>query len=238
MARSFTLLQLRTRLRQLCDIETSRFFSDTELNAIISAAYAKLFAELVKHNLGYADETTVQWNTDGVLQTKALAADFFALSRVEFQYSSQYWYPLDEVDVRELPNVQATISSPAYWYRLVGPNLLLYPLPPVGTYRYVYIAAPADLTSDVQTIDGVLGWEDGVLFDAAIRVALKEEKDTSGYRAERDAIWERIQGEAQLRNMHVHNRIVRRPPWRRRPSDYDSDGYRRFDPSDWPPWRS
>lgn len=232
MARNFTVEQLLTRLRELCDLVGDPSFSDAALMRLLSAAYAKFYTELVKHNLGYASETTVTWATDGLVQTKALATDFFGLVSVEFQ-QGQYWTPLDDVDARELAYVQGS-GSQAYWYRLVGSNLVLHPLPAVGTYRYTYIPAPADLTTTSQTVDGVAGWDDGILFDAAIRVGIKSPlQDMASLRLERDAVWDRIQQEAALRNVHVHNRIIRRPPWRRRPSD--TEDMTRFDPSDWSP---
>lgn len=235
MARTFTLAELRTDLRELCDIENDLHPTDTALNKILSRAYGKFYAELVKHNLGYAAETTVSWATDGVTQTKALASDFMGLVSVEFS-SGSFWYPLEEIDAREVSYIQAP-GQPASWYRLVDTNLVLHPLPPVGTYRYTYVPAPAKLTTDGQTVDGVTGWEDGILFEAAIRVVMKRDEfdRIAGFQSERDKIWARIQEEAQLRNVHAHRRIVRRPPWRRRPSDFE-DGYR-WDPSDFAPAR-
>jgi hypothetical protein len=232
MSRSFTTLELRTRLRELCDIEGDPFFTDTSLNSLLSAAYAKYYAELVKHGLGYASEKQATAATDGVSQTVRLPGDFFALVAVDYQSSADYYAPLEDIDARELPSAQGSTSQ-AFWYRLVGCDLALYPLPAVGTYRITYVPAPAKLTLDTQVVDGVAGWEDGILFEAAIRVALKQDPQSvpAGYIRERDVIWERIQEEAQLRNMHRHRRIIRRPPWRRRPSDYE-DGLR-FDPSDY-----
>lgn len=206
MPRSFTVAQLRTRVRERTDTETARSLTDTELNSRLSASYGKYHAKLVKSGFSYAGEVT---------QTiVATGADSYPLDpghahtlRVDFQYDSQNWEPLDEIDVRELEDYQFTGSSQAYAYRLVGNNLVLYPTPSSGTYRHIYVAAPADLASDSQLVNGVTGWEEALVIDTAISVLQKGGDDVSVLLRDRDLIDARIDEEAQMRVLTQTHRI-------------------------------
>ena len=153
MPRTFTVAQLRARVRELVDIESARSFTDPEINERLSSGYAKYYAKLVKAGLGYAGEQTQTITSTGT-DAYALQPDHFATVRVDFQYQGNYRWPLEELDVRELQQVQFQ-GSQAFFYRLVGQNIVLYPTPPAGgIYQHIYVPAPADLTDDTQIVDG------------------------------------------------------------------------------------
>lgn len=233
MPRTFTVLQLRTRVREVADLENDQHWTDSEINSRMSAAYGKYAAKLVKAGLGYFPKSTDQWTTDGVTQTRALPSTHFSTVAVDYKYDATNWWPLDEIDEREIYDYQWP-GSYACSYLLDGANLTLYPLPAVGTYRHVYVPAPADLTTDGQTVDGVSGWEQAIVLETAILCQLKDPTaDVIALVRERDALDARLDEEAQLRNLHRHKRMVRSPRSRR--LDYDGTG-RAFDPADWPFW--
>jgi len=233
VARTFTLLQIRDRVRELVDAEQMRALSDLELNKRISSAYARYYAKLVKPGLGFPTEIT-QTITATATSNYTLPPDHFSTMRVDYLNSS-IWQPLWEVDIREVHEVELSNSGgPSYAYRLAGPNLLLYPIPAIGgVYRHIYAPAPVDLTDDTQLLDGVCGWEEAVILDAAIRAALKWEGDTNDLRAERNSLDERIDEEVQMRSINKAKRIViRRRTWDGDPSDVAP-----FDPADFWPWQ-
>lgn len=201
MPRTFTVAQIRDRIRELIDAEQMRALSDTEMNKRISAAYAKYYAKLVQSGLGYPAETTqtITAGTGGT-DTYALPADHFATLRIDYQYTSNFWDPLDIIDIREIHKVQWNAGSQAFWYRLAGPSITLYPTPTVGgIYRHIYAPAAADLTLDAQAIDGVSGWEDAVILEAAIRCAWKFDGDTTSMERERAAMDALINEQIDLR---------------------------------------
>lgn len=222
MPRTFTLAELRTRVQDMVDIQSDGNVGTTELNSMISAAYAKYYAKTAKSGLGYPGETTQTFTTTGgTPDVIALPADHFATQRVDYAFSSVYWNELQEADVRELAFFPPTTSYATH-FRLVGTNLVLYPTPPINqSYRHIYIPAPAKLTTDGQTVDGVCGWEELILFEVAIRIKMKREEDAAPYVAERDKIEIRLDEEIAMRILTRSRRIIlRRTRVASDPSDY------------------
>ena len=234
MARTFTVAQIADRIRELIDAEQMRALSPDELRRRISSSYARYYAKLVGCGLGFPTEVTQSITASG--DTYALPADHFSTQRVDY-FNGTLWIPLWEVDIRELHNVQySNFGGYSFCYRLAGPSLILYPPPAVGgTYRHIYCPAPVDLTLDTQTLDGVCGWEEAVILDAAIHAVMKWEGETADLRAERQALDERIDAEVQMRSLNKAKRIVinRRYHWDR---GYEFDADVR-DAADWWPWR-
>lgn len=233
MARTFTLLQIRDRVRELVDAEQMRALSDLELNKRISSAYARYYAKLVAPGLGFPTEVT-QTLTGLTSNSSPLPNDHFSTMRVDYQQSPGYWYPLWEVDIRELHEVERPGSAPARCYRLAGPNLLFYPAVNASdVYRHIYAPAPVDLTTDSQLLDGVCGWEEAVILDAAIRAVIKWEGDTNDLRAERNELDQRIDEEVQMRTINRAKRIVLT---QRTYTGTDRDYLDYDDPSSYWPW--
>ena len=227
--RNFTVAQVRDRVRELIDAEQMRALGDTEMTKRISAAYAKYYCKLVKAGLGYPNETTQTIISTGN-DSYSLPADHFATLRVDWQYSPNWWIPLEEIDIREIHQVQFTNASQSFWYRLSGQTIILYPTPAAnGSYRHIYAPAPADLTTDSQTIDGVAGWEEAVILEVAIRCAMKWEGEVTGLLEERAQVDARIDEEAEMRSLHTTRHIVLK---RREPRAEQWQ----FDPADLPPW--
>lgn len=235
MPRTFTVLQLQSRVQKLVDLENDPHVVAAEIKERLSAAYAKYYAKLVKAGIGLAGESTQTITMNGVAQTAALQADHFVTLRVDYAIDSTRWEPLDEIDVREI-HLLPNSGSWACGYRLVGQTITFYPLPAAGTYRHIYVPAAADLTTDGQTVDGVTGWERAIIVEAAIECLLKQGRDVGVLQAllrERDLIDARIDEEASMRSLTQHRRIIPRSRlWRR----YDNDGRSWADPADWPPW--
>lgn len=227
MPRNFTLAQLRQRVRELVDIESNRHFTDAEVNSRISSAYGKYYAKLVASGLGYAGETTQTITTTGA-SSYNLPSDHMATLRVDYRATTDYWFPLEEVLVQEIDRFQNT-GSEAYGFRLVGSTITLYPTPPTGqTYRHIYVPAPADLTTDSQTVDGVSGFEDGIVLDAAIRCLIKkEDTDTAPLERERDRVDARIDEEREMRLLTKNRRVVQ---------TRDRNCGEQYDAADFMPW--
>lgn len=86
-------------------------------------------------------------------------------------------------------------------YRLLGNQIMLIPTPSAGQYlRLWYIPRMESLLADSDILDGVSGWTEYVIVDAAMKALQKEESDVSVLMAEKVALIERINASAQNRD--------------------------------------
>jgi hypothetical protein len=77
-----------------------------------------------------------------------------------------------------------------------SPLVMILPKPRSGDeYIHTYLVAPADLSSDSDTIDGVSGWEEFIVLDSAIKCLVKEEStaQAQALMGERNRVVERIE---------------------------------------------
>lgn len=209
MARSFILSALRTRARRRADQESTLFVSDAEANQYISASYAELYDILVKSGLSYF-ETDATVNATGA-SVYALPADHYATLAVHYQVqaSPARYVPLALLQPAYRHAAEYSGASRAYVYRVVGTNLELLPAPATGgVYRHTYVPAPADLTADGNSVDGVSGWEEFIVVDAAIKMRTKEESDTAALERDRARLLERIAEAAENRNMGQPHKVI------------------------------
>lgn len=211
MARSVTLGEIRTRAQQLADIGTDAdggsFVSSAEWSRYIDQAYCELY-ELMANSGLYYFESEQSITTTGAA-TVALPADHFQTIGVDYQRNN-YWTPLHRIGVRERNRFPITGVAYAMAYRVVGTNLVLYGTPPSGqTYRHLYVPAPASLVdaADATTVDGVAGWEEYIVVDAAIRALLREDTDTSQLQARKAQLKQRIAEAAEQRETAAPARV-------------------------------
>jgi hypothetical protein len=203
-----TLLQLRTAVRQRADQVNSTFIADAELTSFINQSAYELYDVLVqKYGDGYYAKSAT-FTTDGVSETTALAADFYKLLGVDLQTTStpSGWLTLRPFTMAERnrnwrPNVGPVLGFTAIRYRLHGDNLWLTPLPVAGqTVRYWYVPRMTELTIDASTLEGISGWTEYVIVDAAIKCLVKEESDPSALMAAKAGLLKRIEEAAGNRD--------------------------------------
>lgn len=216
--RSFTLAQLRTKVRERADMVNSQFITDAELNGYISASYAKLYDILVKGGLmNYELIQTI--NTDGTVDANGFASfqlpqDYYGTLGVDYQYDNQHWISIPLAEFTERNRFGNAVPARAIGYRVIGAGqnntngfgkIILLPAPPTGqVYRHIYVQAPVDLTLDSDVVDGVSGWEELIVIDAAIKCLTKEESDTAHLERERTMEMERIEEAKENRMMQPH----------------------------------
>jgi hypothetical protein len=219
--RAYTLAEMRTRVRRRTDSEHSAFVSDDELNGYISDGYARLIDILTKSGLAYF-ESTQTITTDGAVEYN-LPADYYGTVGVDYKRDAQHWTEVPRLQVQERNRFTETGAEWALGYRIVGTKIRFYPTPAAGReYRHIYVPAPAKLTTDAQTIDGVAGWEKLVELLAARDVLAKEESSTTQVERQILEEIERIEEAAENRELASPHRIV------------DVDAYRPW-PGDWWP---
>lgn len=224
MARSFTATLIMGRAKKAGDFVNDTSIPDADWLEWISASYAWLWALL-------ADAGMLPWSTDTIAAdgTKdyALPAGFYRSLLVQYQYQTGYWADLKWIQPAELHRYDRPNGSQAEGWYNDGTNLILLPAPPSGqSYRHIYYAAAADITSGATSIDGVAGWEEMIVLDCAIKARMKEETDTSDLMQKLGLYLERIEKERSAREMTATHRAL----------GLFEDEQGRFDPADWRYW--
>lgn len=216
MATTMTLAQLRTAARQRADMVNSTFVSDSELNSYINQSYFELYDLLVTTFEDYYVASPVTFQTTGAQQYtlpdgtlyssapalyKLLGVDlglnssgnaWVTLKKFDFASRNRYVYP-------QLGNTILGISN--LRYRIVGDTIMFIPTPSSGQYiRLWYIPRMTQLVSDTDTADGVSGWTEYIICDAAIKCGQKEETDVSVLMAQKAALIKRIEDSAMNRD--------------------------------------
>lgn len=204
MSLTVTLASLKTQARQRADMENSSFVSDSELLALINNSYAELYDILVQaYGSNYfALETTL--TMDQNTQKYALPSDFYKLLGVDLLIDGTYglatarYVTLDPFEFQERNRfsniVVSTVAGtyPNYRYRLMG-QYLRFIAPQTGDTIVVhYVPRVTLLVNDSDTVDGVNGFEEYIIIDAAIKMAIKEESDVSALMAQKQGIMNRI----------------------------------------------
>lgn len=180
MARTFTIAQIKTRCKRRANMENSNFVSDAELFDLINEAYAELYDVLVAAYEHYFVSLTTVTLTAGTT-TYNLPADFYKVLAVDFQTGGS-WQPVLPLSLSERGDSQAAAI-------------------PAGSVRVRYIPAPTVFTTDVQTIDGISGWESLLITDVAIMMLEKEESDTTALERRRQREMARVSLMAQNRDV-------------------------------------
>jgi hypothetical protein len=216
MARTRTLLELRTECRQRTEMEGSTFVSDVELTRYLNQSIAKLHSKLVR---AYGDQyyrTASSVSTVANTDTVVLPTTFFKLLGVDVLIGgiTQAIEPLDWSRRAEYANVGAVWTSGypiAYSLGASGGKLQFFPTPSgVYTVTIHYLPYSTVLTSDADTYDGNSGWEHYVVLDTCISMLAKEESDTRDLRLERDDIEKQIDEIAGNRDEGAAWRVQRR----------------------------
>lgn len=190
---------MRTRVKQRCDQEysDSEFVTTAELDQLINTSYAELYGLLIRHSL-HRTETVYSITATGAA-SYALPTDIFAVLgvfRVDGTATKSY---MARHDHRKRPDTGVT--GTALTYRVIGSSIEFIPVPASGTYEVVYVPTPTTLADDADTLDGVLGWEEYVVVDCAIKILQKEESDATSLQRERERLAARIVDEANHAEM-------------------------------------
>jgi hypothetical protein len=216
MARTFTGTQLTTQVRERADMENMDFVSDAEILRFISSSYAELYELLVKANPDFY-QTEETFTGDGSTQDFNCASDWYGTVGVDYEYDATagIFVALRQLSPAERNHYTYTGGSPAQGYRFIynsqtQVDIRLMPTPASGeTYRHTYIVAPADITSGATSLDGVAGWEEYIVVDAATKCAQKEESSTTHLEREKAALLARIEAMAENRTIGSAGRIAR-----------------------------
>lgn len=200
-----TLAEIREKVRQRADnqAETARY-PDSELNQYINDSRNELFGILVKHSL-IRDEAAQTITSTGAAAYNVDAAHFATLA--VFKQEDEYYRRLRRHSFRERPfAATASVDGEPNTYRIatIGgqKQIEFYPRADSGeTYVLAYVPRPTDLSDDADTLDDVLGWDEYIVVDAAIKCLRKENTNTDELRMDKAELLARIEQEAEQQEM-------------------------------------
>jgi len=206
VARTRTLLELRTKVRQRADIEGDPHVTDAELTGLINDSCAALHALLIEVDEMWFFNQMSLTTAPGVealavyIDSGGGATNFYKLLHVEATIGGIV-VPLERWTFeRRTYYKNASTWGVAQWpiaYRLsiVSTKAYLYFAPvPDGAYPITvgYVRSFADLVNDADVFDGMDGWEEWVIWDATIKCLVKEESSIVDATRERDVVLVRI----------------------------------------------
>jgi hypothetical protein len=203
-------------------MENSQFVSKSEWNSYINASATELYDLLVAASEDYVLSSATLSLTSGT-DTYPLPGDFYKLRGVDLVLDAQgNAVTLQPFNFAERNNYIFTptwnvVGLSYLRYRIQGNSIRFVPVPSnPATIKLWYVPALATLSADSDTLDGVDGWEEFVVIDAAIKAKDKEESDVSVLAAQRAAIIKRIEAMASSRDAGMPHKIAdtsRMMPW-------------------------
>lgn len=219
MAANVTLGEMKTRTRELADMQTSSqsqaFVTDAELVRHLNRGIKQLYQKLIiaRGDEYYAKSTT--FPTVASQANYALPADFMQLLMLAVTDGSivvpvEKWTMKQWADLRYLQNVSSNDLT-LYRYRIVGPNIEVRPEPTTSahTFTMYYLPAFLSLTMDGDTFDGINGWEDWACYNAAIDMLNKEEsfEQSAALMAQKQQLEDQISALAGARDANLPERV-------------------------------
>ena len=203
---SITLAELKLQSRQLADRENSQFVTDTELTAYINSAIAELQDLLIQ---AYSSDYYISdytFSTVANQTTYALPADFYKLRGVDCalinnEYASLRPFNFNERNRNDSFSSWGLMTGPSIRYRLLGDNIVFSPAPDgIYSIKLWYIPTAVKLVADSDVLADLNQYSDFVIYDAAIKMLIKEESDPSALMRERENCSRRIVEMAQNRD--------------------------------------
>ncbi len=212
MSNPRTLLQLRTSVAIRGGYENSADITTTVLNDVINIGVAECYDIITTKWLDYY--TMVSPTLLQLAEAFALPVDFYKLRKVEIltsggtTYRKLYPHDLDVAHQYATP-----VSNKGYRYRIQGGALILVPAP-VGaeTLRCYYIPFAARLVNDVDTFDGINGYEELVIQIALRECKEREDLDTSAIERRIERLSQRVRVSADGRDSEAFSLDPHGPP--------------------------
>lgn len=228
MSTTMTLTQLITAVRQRADFVNSQFVTDAELTSYINQSYFELYDLLIqKYGDNYYVADPAVFSTDGSTMqyplpngtltsftngrtgaTSYQAPAIYKLLGVDLELANQSQsfvtirpFNFSDRNRYAVPNFQSFYGVTNMRYRLNGDYLWLTPIPASGQQIQIWYAPRlTQLSSGSDTCDGISGWTEYIIVDAAIKALAKEESDTSVFMAQKQGLIQRIEAAGENRD--------------------------------------
>ncbi len=205
-----SLAQVRLLAQQRADRVNSNFVTLPEWNTYINQSILELYDLMVCCYEDYFMANPVEFQTDGIKFQYDLPADFYKLYGIDLGLTqgnnakiTVKKFVFIERNRFVFPNVTTGYLGVFNMrYRVTGNKLFFIPTPSAGQFITVwYVPRLPWLLKDTDIVDGVSGWTEYVVVDAAIKALKKEESDTSELMLEKAALLKRIEDSAMNRDI-------------------------------------
>lgn len=219
--------------QQRADRVNSSFVSTAEWNTYINQSAYELYDLLVNTFEDYYTTTPYTFTTDGTTSQYSLPPNFDKLVGVDLALNatSNAYVTIQKFDFISrnryvYPNITSTFAGVFNLrYRLVGSTLMFIPTPSAGQQvRVWYIPRMTQLLKDTDQLDGVSGWIEYVIVDAAIKALQKEESDVTVLMAQKMALIKRIEESAMNRDAGQPDTISSTRAWGNSGGGWGNDG--------------
>lgn len=227
-----SLGQVRLLAQQTSDRVNSNFVTLPEWNSYINQSYFELYDILVqKYGDEYFMATPYQFLTTGAQfytlpdgsstypvspGSSTAAKPFYKLKGVDLALNSNInsWVTLHKFNFISrnryvFPNLTSTFMGIVNLkYRLIGNQIEFIPVPSASqTIQVWYVPRMTQLLKDTDMLDGISGWTEYVVVDAAIKALNKEESDVTVLTLRKQALMQRIEEAAENRDAGIPDTI-------------------------------
>lgn len=169
--RAVNLATLRRRVRRRSDAGGDlRRFPDSEVDDCINEGIAQFHSEIVRASGQGFEEAEFSFVTVSGTNVYPLPAEFLQVRAVRLIEGDRVrsLRVFSEWDVDILKNTDLWINAGVAFYRLLGSNIELEPMPKSAvTCTVKYVNTAVKLVSDLNAIDGINGFEEFVVLWAA-----------------------------------------------------------------------
>lgn len=209
---SVTLLEMRTRSRERADMVNSRFITDAELNHYINASVQELYDLLIasRGESYYISSST--FSTANGTASYNLPSDFLKLMGVDLNTSPNQAVTLKSFKWQERNQARGPYYiqyQAALRYQLRGGQLTFSPTPQgAQSITLWYVPRAIVLVGDSDSFDGINGWEEYVIIDAAIKMRVKEESPVQELMIAKQDMLSRVLQASAARDSAEPSRVV------------------------------
>ena len=192
MALTVTLSYLKEQVRARADQQNSLFINDTELLGYINGSASALYDMLVEAAEDYYVDKVVIPIVQGTNEYD-LPEDFYKVLGVDYYVNSKP-VPMSRFNFRDRHLYNYLDARPEIVrYAIWGQQLVFKPMAPnIASVNLWYVPRITLLVNDADTLDGVNGWEEFIILDAAIKCMVKEESDPTVLVNQLNAVKDRI----------------------------------------------
>lgn len=227
-----SLGEIRLHAQQRADMIGSNFVTVPEWNYYINQSYYELYDLLITTYEDYFVAPVLQFSTTG--------SQSYALPNGQNYSNAPAFYKMYGMDIGITPNTNAFATLKKFdfiqrnryvfpqitstplgifnmEYRVVGGNIMFIPQPSAGqTMGVWYYPRLTTLLQDTDIMDGISGWTEYVIVDAAIKALRKEESDTQELMNEKLMLRQRIEESATNRDAGQPDTISDTQTWSER----------------------
>lgn len=229
-----SLGQLRLLSQQRADRVNSNFVTKTEWNSYINQSAKELYDILITAYEDYNVAEPYIFLTNGTQSSYTLpngtlvgtdsvvTKPFYKLLGVDcgLGANNNAWVSLNKFEFIArnkyvYPNITSTFFGVFNMqYRVMGSKIQFIPTPSANQYiRLWYIPRLPEMLADTDILDGVSGWTEYVICDAAIKALQKEESDVSVLMAEKQMLIDRIEAASMNRDAGMPSTISDSRGW-------------------------